>query len=56
MYSKDVTLLELKEDEKDATIVERDGQYYLVIRTDPEKGEVAFMNHIPFKKIEDNKE
>ena len=56
VYSKDVTLLELKEDEKDATIVERDGQYYLVIRTDPEKGAVAFMNHIPFKKIEDNKE
>lgn len=56
VYSKDVTLIELREDEKDATIVERDGKYYLIIRTDPEKGPVAFMNHISYKKIEDNKE
>lgn len=52
VYSKDVTLLELREDEKDATIVERDGRYYLVIRTEPQNGPVAFMNHIPFRKIE----
>lgn len=56
VYSKNVTLIELREDEKDSTIVERDGKYYLVIRTDPEKGPVAFMDHIPFEKIEDNKE
>lgn len=55
-YAKDVTFIELREDEKDATIVERDGKYYLVIRTDPQNGPVAFMNHISFKKIEENKE
>ena len=55
-YVKDVYLIGLREDEKEATIVERDGKYYLIIRTDPQDGPVAFMTHIPFKKIEENKE
>lgn len=56
VYSKDVTLIELSEEEKDATFVERDGKYYLIIRTDPEKGPLAFMNHIALKKIEESNE
>ena len=54
VYSKDATMIELREDEKDATMVERDGRYYLVIRSDPQKGPVAFMNHIAYKKVEEN--
>lgn len=56
VYSKDATLMELSEDEKDSMIIERDGKYYLIIRTNPENGPVAFMDHIPFEKIEDNNE
>lgn len=56
VYSKDVDLIELKEDEKDAVVIERDGRYYLIIKTDPEQGPVSFMNHISFKSIEENKE
>lgn len=55
VYSIDATLIELREDEKNATVVERDGKHYLIIRTDPEKGPVSFMNHASFKRIEDNK-
>lgn len=56
VYSKDITLIELKEHEKDATIIERDGKYYLVLRTESEKGPLSFMNHTSFQKIEDNME
>ena len=52
VYSKEATMIELKEDEKDATIIERDGKYYLIIRTDPQNGPVAFMNHIAYKRLE----
>ena len=45
----------LKENEKDAVVIERDGKSYLVIRTNPEDGPVAFMTHITLKKLEDNK-
>lgn len=51
IFVKDAPLIELKEDEKDATYVERDGVQYLIIRTDPENGHLAFMNHISFKKL-----
>ena len=33
VYVKEAPTFELREDEKDATIIQRDGQYYLVIRT-----------------------
>lgn len=56
VYIKDATMIDLREDEKDAVYVERDGKYYLVIRTDPQNGPVAFMNHIHFENIDDNKE
>lgn len=52
-YVKHATLITLREDEKDASIVERDGKRYLIIRTDPKKRPLAFMNHIAYKKIED---
>lgn len=52
VYVKYAPLITLKEDEKDATIVERDGQRYLIIRTDPERGPLTFMNHTSYKKIE----
>ena len=55
VYSKDVPLIELRKDEKDLMIVECDGKYYLIIRTDPKNGPVAYMDHIPLEKIEDNK-
>ena len=56
VYSKDFPKIELKGDEKPGAIVERDGKYYLIIGTDPENGPVAFMNHIPFERVEDSKE
>lgn len=52
IYSKDVPLIELTEAEKDAVFVERDGQHYLIIRTDPQDGPIAFMNHIHFQKVD----
>lgn len=55
-YSKDATMIDLRENEKDSMFVERDGKYYLVLRTNPPNGPVAFMNHIHFEKTEDNKE
>ena len=51
-YSKDFPRIELREDEKDALFVERDGEYYLRIRTDPQNGPVAFKNHTPYQKFE----
>ena len=45
VYVKEATLIELREDEKDAVFVQRNGQFYLVIRTDPQNGPLAFMNH-----------
>ena len=56
VYSKDITLIKLKEEEKDAAISERNGKHYLIIRTDEEEGPLAFMNHISFKKIEESNE
>lgn len=53
VYSKDVTMIKLNKDEKDSVIVERDGEYYLIIRTEQENGPTAFMNHIHFEKVED---
>ena len=45
VYVKEAALIELREDEKDAVFVQRNGQFYLVIRTDPQNGPLAFMNH-----------
>ena len=45
VYSKDVELIELREEEKEEALVERNGKYYLIIRTDWDKAPVAFMNH-----------
>ncbi len=56
VYSKDFPQIELRGDEEPGAIVERDGKYYLIIGTEPENGPVAFMNHIPFEKVEDSKE
>ena len=45
VYVKEAKLIELREDEKDAVFIKRDGQLYFVIRTDPEKGPLAYMEH-----------
>ena len=49
VYAKEATLIELREDEKNAVIVKRNGSHYIIIRTDPQNGPVAFMDHISFK-------
>lgn len=53
VYAYDAPLITLREDEKDAVIIERDGKHYIIIRTDPEKGPLTFMNHTSFRRIED---
>ena len=53
VYAYDAPVITLREDEKDAVIVERDGKHYIIIRTDPEKGPLTFMNHTSFRRIED---
>lgn len=45
VYVKETALVELREDEKDATFIECNGQLYLVIRTDPSKGHLTYMEH-----------
>ena len=55
VYVKEAAMFELKEEEKDATVVERNGHYYLVIRTDPGKGHLAFMNHTAYRDMLNNK-
>ena len=45
IYVKEAPLIELREDEKDAVVINRDGQLYFVIRTDPDKGPLAYMEH-----------
>ena len=56
VYAKDAPQIVLREDEKDAVIIERDGERYLVIRTEPENGLISFMNHISYKEIEATEE
>lgn len=53
VYSKDATHIELRENEKEALFIERDGKLYLVGRTDIQEGPVAYMDHIPFIKMDD---
>ena len=55
VYAKETTLVELHEDEKDATFIERNGQFYLVIRTDPSKGHLAYMEHIARRDLPSEK-
>lgn len=55
-YEKDIITFELNENEKDATFIYRDGKYFLKANTDPQKGPVAFMSHIPFEDMEENNE
>lgn len=54
VYVKEAPTFELREDEKDATIIQRDGRYYLVIRTDPEKGYLAYMEHTAYRELHDD--
>ena len=56
VYVKEAALFELREDEKDATFIQRNGQWYLVIRTDPENGHLAFMEHTACRDILGDKE
>ena len=56
VYEKDVPHIQLSKDEEDAVIIERDGEYYLRISTDPKNGSMTYMNHIPFIQIEKNQE
>ena len=56
VYLKEATLIELKEDEKESVIIERDGRKYLIIRTDPKNGPVAFLRHTSMKKLEKKEE
>ena len=51
VHVNEAVLFELREDEKDATVIQRNGQYYLVIRTDPENGHLAFMEHTAYRDI-----
>ena len=44
-HVEEATLIDLREDEKDAVFIKRDGQLYFVIRTDPDKGPLAYMEH-----------
>lgn len=53
VYVKETALVELREDEKDATFIERNGQLYLVIRTDPSKGHLAYMEHTARRELLD---
>lgn len=52
VYEEDAPIIELSENEKNAAMVERDGKYYLLIRTDPEDGPIAFLNHTSFREID----
>ena len=53
VYEKAAPMIALREYEKDAQFIVRDGQPYLVLRTDPEKGAVTFMNHTARRNIEE---
>ena len=55
VYVNETTLVELREDEKDATFIERNGKLYLVIRTDPSKGHLAYMEHSARRDLCDEK-
>lgn len=51
VYIKEAAMFELREDEKNASIVQRNGQYYLVIRTEPRNGPLAFMEHTAYRDL-----
>ena len=51
VFVKEAPLIELTDDEKDATVIRRNGEYYLVIRTDPQKGHLAYMEHTAYRKL-----
>ena len=52
VYVKEVPPIELREDEKDAVWIERNGQYYFVLRTEPEKGQLSFMAHTVYQNLD----
>lgn len=52
IYATCITPIELREDEKDSIVIERDGKYYLVLRTDPNSESLAYMKHISYEEIE----
>ena len=55
-YVRYANLVELTDEEKDATFVQRDGKLSLILRTDPTKENIAFMSHIPFQDLSENNE
>jgi len=55
VFVEETTLVELREDEKDATFINRNGQTYLVIRTDPDNGHLAYMEHTARRDFLDKK-
>ena len=50
-YVKETQTFELREDEKNSAFIERNGQYYLVIRTNPENGPIAYMEHTAYRDL-----
>ena len=51
VYVKESLMVELREDEKDAVVIERNGQHYLVVRPDPIGGHIAYMNHTAYRDV-----
>lgn len=52
VWTKDVVTIIPTDDEQDAPFVKRGGKWYLVIRTNPEKGPVTYVDHVAFKEVE----
>ncbi len=52
IYVKEVSSFQLKDSEKDAVVINRDGKCYLKINTDPNAGPIAFINHKAYEDVE----
>lgn len=50
-YVRFATHIELSEEEKGALFVKRDGKYLMVLRTDSKSGPISYMEHIPYKEL-----
>ena len=55
-YVKEATLFDLREDEKDATFIQRNGQWYLVLRTDSPNGHLSYTEHTACRYILNKRE
>lgn len=53
-YVKFATYIELSDEEKESTVVFRNGKACLVLRTDPENDLISYMEHIPYKELDIN--